>query len=160
MHLDEEYMADTIMDIDKIDKRIIQLLQDNSRMTLADIARDINELTENAIKYRIDKLENEGFISNYTIELNPLKFGKKIMAIFNLNILPENINAVLDYLKSMDNLTEIYLTTGNYSIITIGYFENNEAVKRFITENLKNVKMIDYDVITILSKVKHELYGI
>lgn len=155
-------MADEneIEELDDIDRGIIQLLQENSRITLVDIAKEIGELTENAIRYRIDKLEDEGFISNYTIRLNPKKFGKHIMTIFNLNVLPENINEALDYLKSIDHLTEIYLTTGNYSIIAIGYFENNNTVTQFITENLKDVKMIDYDVITVLDRVKHELYGI
>ncbi|WP_455391845.1 Lrp/AsnC family transcriptional regulator [[Eubacterium] cellulosolvens] len=153
-------MPNALENLDNIDKRIIQLLQENSRITLADIARDINELTENAIRYRIDKLEAEGYIADYTIQLNPKKFGKNIMAIFNLNVLPENINNALNYLRSIDDLTEIYLTTGNFSIIAIGYFEDNPAVTQFITENLKNIKMIDYDVITVLDKVKHELYGI
>lgn len=153
-------MLNNIENLDDIDKRIVQLLQQNSRMTLVDIAQDIDELTENAIRYRIDKLEDEGYIANYTIELNPKKFGKNIMAIFNLNVLPENIEDTLKYLKSIDLLTEIYLTTGNFSIIAIGYFEGNVALTSFITENLKNVKMIDYDVITVLDKVKHELYGI
>jgi Lrp/AsnC family transcriptional regulator for asnA, asnC and gidA len=153
-------MSNPMDDLDEIDKRIIQLLQENSRITLADIARDIDELTENAIRYRIDKLEDEGFISNYTIELNPKKFGKNIVTIFNLNVLPEFINSALDYLNSMESLTEVYLTTGNFSIIAIGYFEDNIAVTKFITEKLKNIKMIDYDVITVLNKVKHELYAI
>ena len=63
-----------IEELDNIDKRIIQLLQENSRITLVDIAKEIGELTENAIRYRIDKLEDEGFIANYTIRLNPKKF--------------------------------------------------------------------------------------
>jgi len=153
-------MANENKELDDIDKQIIQLLQENSRITLVDIAKEIGELTENAIRYRIDKLEDEGYITNYTIQLNPKKFGKNIMVIFNFNVLPENINASLDFLKSIDYLTEIYLTTGNYSIIAIGYFEDNPAVTKFITENLKKVEMIDYDVITVLNRVKHGLYGI
>ena len=153
-------MANENKELDDIDKQIIQLLQENSRITLVDMAKEIGELTENAIRYRIDKLEDEGYITNYTIQLNPKKFGKNIMVIFNFNVLPENINASLDFLKSIDYLTEIYLTTGNYSIIAIGYFEDNPAVTKFITENLKKVEMIDYDVITVLNRVKHGLYGI
>ena len=153
-------MLNNIEGLDEIDEQIIQLLQENSRMTIVDIAREIDELTENAIRYRIDKLEEEGYISNYTIQLNPKKFGKNIIAIFNLNVLPENVNNGLNYLHSIDYLTDIYLTTGKYSTIAIGYFEDNDAVMRFITEKLKKVKMIDYDVITVLNKIKHKLYGI
>lgn len=146
--------------LDDIDKQIIKLLQKNSRITVADIARDIDELTENAIRYRIDRLESEGYISDYTIRLNQKKFGKKITAIFNLNVMPENINTAMEYLETMDCLTDVYLTTGSFSIIAIGYFEDNNAVTLFITENLKNIKMIDYDVITVLKKIKNELYTI
>lgn len=150
----------TELEIDEIDRKIIELLQDNSRITVADIAREINELTENAIRYRIDKLNSEGYISDYTIRLNPKKFGKNIIVIFSLNVLPQDINESLDHLKSMDYITEIYLTAGDFSIIAIGYFDDNKAITQFVTEKLKNIKMIDYDVITVLNRVKHELYAI
>jgi DNA-binding Lrp family transcriptional regulator len=146
--------------LDEIDEKIIKSLQENSRASIADMARDIGKLTENAIRYRIDKLEAGGYISNYTIELNPKKFGKNVMAIINLNVKPENIEDTLNYLKSIVNLTEVYLTTGNFSIIAIGYFEDNNGVTHFITEHLKNVKIIDYEMTTVLNKIKHEMYGI
>lgn len=150
----------TEFELDEIDKKIIKMLHDNSRVHVADIARTIDDLTENAIRYRIDKLESEGLISEYTIRLDPKKFGKNISAIFNLNVLPENLNRALENLKTMDCLTEIYLTTGNFSIIAIGHFEDRDDLTKFITENLKKIKMIDYDVITVLRRVKHELYSI
>ena len=146
--------------LDDIDTKILQILQKNSRTTIADIAREIDELTENAIRYRIDRLESDGYIANYTMQLNPKKFEKNIMAIFNLNVLPENINETLEYLKTLDYLTEIYLTTGDFSIITMGYFKDNKEITMFITEHLRKVKMIDYDVITVLNRVKHSLFSI
>jgi DNA-binding Lrp family transcriptional regulator len=150
----------TEIEIDDIDRDIIKLLQDNGRITIAEIAREIEERSENAIRYRIDKLNSEGYISDYTIRLNPKKFGKNIITIFNLNVLPQDIDHALTYLKSIEGITEIYLTAGDFSIIAIGYFDNNNAITQFVTKKLKNIKMIDYDVITVLNKVKHELYAI
>lgn len=147
-------------DLDEIDKQIIKLLQENSRITLVDIAREIEELTENAIRNRIDKLEAEGYISDYTVRLNPKKFGKNIMTIFNLNVLPEKIPLALKKLKKMDEITDVYLTTGGYSVTIIGYFEDHTAVAKFIKRELKSIQMVDYDVITVLEKVKNELYGL
>jgi Lrp/AsnC family leucine-responsive transcriptional regulator len=148
------------IDLDEIDRKIIELLQDNSRITVADMAREIGELSENAIRYRIDRLESEDYISDYTVRLNPKKFGKNIIVIFSLNVLPQNINESLDSLKSMGNITEIYLTAGDFSIIAIGYFDDNIKLTRFVTEKLKDIKMIDYDVITVLKRIRHELYAI
>lgn len=150
----------TELELDATDKKIIKILHDNSRIHVSDIARKIGNMTENAIRYRIDKLESEGYISGYTIRLDRKKFGKDITAIFNLNVLPENIKRALDHLKIMGNLSEIYLTTGAYSIIAIGYFKDRTELTMFITENLKKIKMIDYDVITVLDRIKHELYAI
>jgi len=147
-------------DIDGIDRRIIELLQNNSRTTVADMAREIGELTENAIRYRIERLETEGYIAEYTVRLNPKKFGKNIIVIFSLNVMPQDINASLDSLKSIDYITEIYLTAGDFSIIAIGYFDDNQELTRFVTEKLKDIRMIDYKVISVLRRVKHELYSI
>jgi len=153
-------MDNSEIGIDDIDEQIIKMLQENSRVTIADMAREIGELTENAIRYRIDKLNEDGYIANYTIRLNPRKFGKNITAIFNLNVLPENITSALDYLKTIDCITQIYLTTGDYSIIAIGYFENNNTIREFITNKLKKIEIINLDVITVLQRVKHGLFGI
>jgi len=158
--MDRKNMDNNEISIDEIDEQIIKMLQENSRVTIADMAREIGELTENAIRYRIDKLNEEGYIANYTIRLNPRKFGKNITAIFNLNVLPENITSALDYLKTIDCITQIYLTTGNYSVIAIGYFEDNNAVRDFITNKLNKIEIINLDVITVLQRVKHGLFGI
>lgn len=136
------------------------MLRENARMTVANMARKIGKMTENAIRYRIERLESEGYISKYTIRLDPIKFGKSLTAIFTLNILPEHIKSALGYLKSMDCLTQIYLTTGDISIVAIGYFEDRTALTSFITEKLKRVKIVDYQVITVLEKSKHQLYSI
>lgn len=158
--MDLKNMNNNEIGLDNIDEQIIKMLQENSRVTIANMAREIGELTENAIRYRIDKLEDDGFIANYTIRLNPKKFGKTITAIFNLNVLPENITSALKYLKTIDCITQIYLTTGDYSVIAIGYFEDNNAVRDFITNKLKKVEIINLDVITVLQRVKHGLFGI
>jgi hypothetical protein len=42
----------------------------------------------------------------------------------------------------------------------MGFFEDRNELTQFITEKLKKIKMIDYDVITILQRIKHELYSI
>ena len=55
-------MANEIDDLEDIDRKILRLLQDNSRITRIDIAKDIGELTENAIRYGI--LKNEKDINN------------------------------------------------------------------------------------------------
>jgi Lrp/AsnC family transcriptional regulator for asnA, asnC and gidA len=153
-------MSNKTEDLDEIDQTIIKVLQENSRATLVEIAKEVGELTENAIRYRIDRLEDDGYISDYTIRLNPKKFGKNVLVIFNLNVLPENIEKSLEQLQSIEALTEIYLTTGDYSIVAIGLFNDNNEVTNFITEKLKKIIMINFELTTVLKRVKHGFFEI
>jgi DNA-binding Lrp family transcriptional regulator len=153
-------MPNDINNLDGIDEEIIRLLQSNARMTIADMAREINELTENAIRYRIEKLEANGYIKNYTVQLDFEKFGMNQIVILNLNLAPKNIEKALKFLEGLDNITDVYLTSGKNSIVAIGYFRNQQDVTTFVTDQLKKINVITFDIITILKRVKHRLYGI
>jgi len=144
--------------LDETDKKIIYLLRKNSRITISDIARNIDNLTESTIRYRLDKLERDGYIKQYTILLDSKRFGKNFMVIFNLKVLPEHIQEAIGYLKKLDCLTVVYLTMGTYSVVAIGFFKNNKEITGFITEKLKNVPLIDYDVAQVLRKEKEIFY--
>lgn len=153
-------MTNDKIQLDEIDEEIIRLLQANSRMTIADMAREIDELTENAIRYRIEKLEANGFIKNYTIQLDFQKFGMNQIIIFNLNLAPKHIENALRFLESLDNITDVYLTSGSNTIVAIGYFRDPQDVTTFVTDTLKKINVINFDIITVLKRIKHVLYGI
>ena len=146
--------------MDEIDRKLILLLQDNARMSVAEMAREIRKLTENAIRYRIDRLESEGYILKYMVRLDPLMFGKNIGAFFNLNVLPEHIDSTVEYLRKSDHLTDVYITTGRSNITAFGYFDNREEITKFVTEKLKRIRMVDYDIATVLKKIKYEPFRI
>lgn len=147
-------------ELDEIDRKLVFLLQDNARMSVADMAREIGKLTENAIRYRIDRLESEGYILNYSARLDPLMFGRNIGVFFNLNVLPEHIDSTVEYLRKSDHLTDVYITTGRSNITAFGYFDNREEITKFVTEKLKRIRIVDYDIATVLKKVKYEPFRI
>jgi len=153
-------MANDIEELDDIDEEIIRLLQANARMSIAEIAREIDELTENAIRYRIEKLETKGFIKNYTVQLDYQKFGKHLIVIFNFNIAPKNLDNTVKYLDTLENMTDIYMTSGSNNVVAIGYFSDQNEVTKFITEELKKINPVSYDSITVLQRIRHRLYGI
>jgi len=127
-------------------------------MMVSDIARNVDDLTESTIRYRVDKLERDGYIKQYTILLDSKRFGKNYTVIFNLKVLPEHIQEAIEYLIRLDCLTSVYLTTGTYSVIAIGFFKNDKEIRDFIIEKLKNVPVIDYDVGQVLKKEKEIFY--
>lgn len=49
-------------EIDKFDKKIINLLMENGRMPASEIARRIGEISERVVRYRIEQIVKEGYI--------------------------------------------------------------------------------------------------
>ena len=60
--------------MDRIDKKIITLLQKNARMPLKALAEQVF-LSSPAVSARIERLEKEQIISGYEAKVNPFKLG-------------------------------------------------------------------------------------
>jgi DNA-binding Lrp family transcriptional regulator len=97
--------------VSRVDNKILAILQSDVRMPISKIAREVS-LSENGVRYRLEKLEKEGYIKSYTILLNPKKFGKKTLALFNLEVEPRAMKSTLPKLARLDEFIKIYQTTG------------------------------------------------
>ena len=60
--------------MDQIDAKLIMLLQQNARVSLKELAKEVF-LTTPAVSARIEKLEKEGIITGYSAKINP-KIGR------------------------------------------------------------------------------------
>ena len=145
--------------LDDVDKKILVQLQKNSRVSLTDLSKKFN-MTRNAIKYRINKLEEEGYIKKYTLILNSNKFGKKVTALFNFNAPLNKIKYFANSLTRYDNITNVYFTTGSYSICAIGIFENHDELNQFLINQLSRMPIRDYVVSTILERYKEQIFDL
>ncbi|MFW9879044.1 MAG: Lrp/AsnC family transcriptional regulator [Candidatus Thorarchaeota archaeon] len=143
--------------LDDIDKEIIKHLQSDSRITLTFLSEKFN-LTRNTIKYRIKNLEAKGFIIKYTTVLDPKKFGKKVTAIFNFNVPLDQITIFSNLLKKFENITNVYFTTGHYSICAMGIFDNHEDLNKFLIDQLSKTSIREYVVSTVLERYKEQFY--
>lgn len=61
--------------IDSIDRRILQALQRDGRISNAQLSEEVN-LSASACHRRVQRLEKEGWISGYVALLNPRKMGR------------------------------------------------------------------------------------
>ena len=65
--------------LDRIDYKILRLLQDNARLTNADLARSVN-LSPTPCLERVRRLEADGYILDYVTMLNPHKLGAGVIS--------------------------------------------------------------------------------
>ena len=144
--------------ISKIDRKILELLQKDARMPITKIAKNVN-MSENGVKYRLEKLEEKGIIKRFAVLIDPRKIGKSIMAIFNIEVEPKTMRKSIPLLRKTDDFIKIYHTTGNYSITAIGVFENNESLTNFINNKLLiDFPIQNYTVDIVTKQYKDSIY--
>ena len=69
--------------IDETDQQILRCLQKNSRMQWQEIGKIVH-LTGQAVAARILRMQDDGVIETFTINLNHEKFGKPIFAFITI----------------------------------------------------------------------------
>ena len=65
--------------LDAIDIQILQLMQDNARISNADLARELN-MAPSAVLERVKKLEQKKVITGYVAQINPAAVQQKLLA--------------------------------------------------------------------------------
>ena len=109
--------------IDRVDKEILKLLQQNGRLSLKTIAEN-TFLSSPAVSARIERMENDGIILGYEAKVSPIRMGYHILAYINLNVQPEDKNKFYKYAESIPNILECSSVTGEYSVIMKAAFES------------------------------------
>lgn len=119
--------------MDSIDKKIIQLLGDNARTSLKEIAAE-TFLSSPAVSTRIARLENEGIITGYSAQINLHKLGYHITAFINLELSPKQKPTFYPFVKACPNILECNCVTGEYSMLLKVAFPSTVELDGFIGE--------------------------
>ena len=128
--------------LDPIDIQIINSLVKNSRRTLTELAKEI-DLSNVAIQSRISKLEQKGFILNYTSQIDYKMLGYETIAFIGIFLeKAEHYKAVLAELDKVEQVTESHFTTGIYSIFAKVYAKNNGHLMEILNSRIQNIQGI------------------
>jgi len=141
------------------EEQIIELLQKDARMPVKKIAKKVG-LSESTVKNRIQKLKKEGYIRDFALLLNPKKFGKNIISILMISTGLSKTKECIQMLKKFPQIINIYFTTGEYSIIAMGLFDDDEDLNYFLVNKLSKIDIHQYNVVTVLEKIKESYFEI
>ena len=117
--------------MDKIDLKILKILQDNARTPLKQIASEVF-LSSPAVSARIEKLENEGYIKSYSANIDRQKLGYHITAFINLEVPPAQKPVFYPFITSCPNVMECNCVTGQFSMLIKVSFASTQELDTFI----------------------------
>src|SRR5699024_12811954 len=129
------------MTYDDIDKKLIEELIEDGRMSYVELAKKVG-LSRVAVKDRIQNLIDKGVIEHFTVAINSEKFGKKVSAFFEVDVEPNQVLEVARNLADHPNVASIYQMTGPRTLHMHGLVEDCKKVETFSDNILYSVQAI------------------
>jgi Lrp/AsnC family leucine-responsive transcriptional regulator len=130
--------------MDAIDKKLLELLQTDTKKTTAALAVKLN-LSVTAVYERIKKLEREGIIDKYVALLNRNKINKGFVVFCHLKLLQhtkEFINQFEKEVVKLDEVLECFHVSGDYDYILKICVKDMEEYREFMVTKLTTLNHI------------------
>ncbi|MCW2952976.1 MAG: Lrp/AsnC family transcriptional regulator [Conexibacter sp.] len=129
------------IELDEIDRQILDLLRADARRTVADIARRVS-LSAAPVRRRIDRLEAIGVITGYTVVVDDAKLGLHLAAFVELkfagNASIEEISSVLD---TLSEVRALFMTAGDPDALVWLSVEDLSDLRRIVS-HLRRSKQV------------------
>lgn len=98
--------------LDDLDRRIIEILAGNARVSLKELAQSIG-LSSPSASERLRRLEERGVIRAFTLEVDPQALGYSLQAIVRIRPLPGMLHSVAKLIEEIPEFTECDKVTGD-----------------------------------------------
>lgn len=123
--------------INDIDKQILNIIQQDARISNAEIARQVG-LAPSAVLERVKKLEERGIIRGYAAELNAAQIGFGLTAFIFVRT-RDCSDAADRLLAAIPEVLEVHDVAGDEDYLLKVRAKDTEDLARILREKLKNV---------------------
>ena len=141
--------------VDEVDRKIIGLLQEDSRKSFNKIAESLGIAVGTAYN-RVKILEDKGILKGYTIILDPAKLGYGLTGLILIQADGRYLPEVEKQLAQLDEVISIYDITGDYDIAVVARFKNRAMLNNFIKSTLKMPHVSKTVTNVVLNVVKED----
>jgi DNA-binding Lrp family transcriptional regulator len=102
--------------MDEIDQKLIALLRDNARTSVASLAKKLR-VARGTVQNRLARLEEDGTIVGYTVRLRPQVEEQRIRALMTVAVEGNGTEAVIRALRGDPAVSALHTTNGRWDIV-------------------------------------------
>jgi len=127
--------------LNKIDNNILRQLQIDGRITFAKLAHKVGLTTSPCID-RVRRLEREGYIKQYTTQLNPELLGAGLVVFVQIRLertSREGFQKFQDAVSLLPEIQECYLVSGSFDYLIKARVADMEAYRKLLGDTLLTV---------------------
>ena len=144
--------------LDEIDLQIMRVLQNNSRLTVKELANEVH-LSSSPVYERMKRLEREGYIKKYMAVLDAEKINRGFIAFCNLRMKQhsyENAQRIIQAVQQIPEIVECYNISGDYDFMLKIYVSDMKAYQEFVLRILGDLDCIgSLNSFFVLGEVKN-----
>ena len=146
------------MNLDNLDKKLLQLLQSNSKQTTKALSLELN-LSVTAVYERIKKLENSGIINRYVALVDRKAIDKDFVAFCHIKLIQHSQEYVMQFEREVRKLNEVlecYHLSGDYDYLLKVLVEDMQEFREFMVKKLTKIDHIgSTHSMFMINEVKH-----
>lgn len=146
-----------IAQLDKHDRVILQILQENSNTSLKEIAEKTG-LSSSTIHYRINRLIKERIIMNFAAQVDPIKVGKDILAVSLINSKygAESSRRLGEKLAKIPGVWGVYYLLGNIDFAVLLRTSNRDELRNVVDSIMKLDEVEKSNTYLVLERIKED----
>ena len=120
--------------LDPISLRLLDELQGDARLSLAELGRRVG-LSSPAVAERLRRLEEEGAITGYRAEVDPRALGYSLGVVIRIRPAPRQLSHVAELARQTDEIVECHRVTGDDCYVMFAHVRDvthlEEVIDRF-----------------------------
>ncbi len=131
--------------LDRIDHSIIAALQENSRMSLTELASRVG-LSKTPCQIRMRRLEQEGYILKYTAQVNHVKLGNNHIAFVQVTLSDTKTRALQAFNQAARAIPEIeqcHMIAGGFDYLLKVRTDNMESYRAILGEKISSLPFVE-----------------
>lgn len=140
--------------MDKVDRRILRILQDDGRITNLKLAEMVNLSPTPCLK-RVRRLEESGLIRGYSAQVNAQAAGMQVCAMVLIKIAANTREAADQFAEAIariDAVTECHTVAGRYDYVCKLYARDVAEFERILRDQLSRLPALaDMETLFVLS---------
>lgn len=141
------------MKLDRVDVKILKILEKEGRTSFREIAKKI-EATTPTVSSKVSMLEQMGLIKGFRASFDTDVLGE-ISILLTIKSKPSDVLNIADKLKELEEVRELYILGGSLLHLKVTFIDFMH-LNKFILNLSKIESILDYDYKIIIDTVKEE----
>lgn len=127
-----------VRDLDRIDRKILRLLQQEGRISMTDLAQRV-DLSVTPCAERVKRLERDGVITGYHAHLNPAALAQGLLVFVQIKLAAKSGAIFEEFrreVRKLPNILECHLVSGDFDYLIKARIPEINAYRKLLGDQL------------------------